>query len=368
MSVLPSHSAIQPATIKLFAGDANHSPTGAPGKRSGAPGLSPRMTLAQFYWAFYRPMVLVAKGAEKRTLDAYDQSIRYWQELTEDPPLEDIDDFHIGGFLTVLAALPGQRPRGRKDAPALSPNTIRKHCTHLQAVVYRAGPRSHERNRRKGQGLIDSIPYFEKPSEREKLPEDDFSIPEITLLLANCDASPSPTYLAPAERAIWWQNLFVFDFNVGLRIGSLTLVEWDRIKLDPKKGTWWVTVRAKGGNEKKSFVNKFAMARLEAMRPLTGQYPHVFHFPHTHSWLQECRRRIMQKAGLPEERRFGFHGLRKAMCTEGSEIDPLAAQMQAGHSDFKMTQTRYINPSRVASAMSRLPQPTLPGNQKRLFE
>jgi hypothetical protein len=34
--------------------------------------------------------------------------------------------------------------------------------------------------------------------------------------------------------------------------------------------------------------------------------------------------RIMQKAGLPEERRFGFHGLRKAMCTEGSEIDPLA--------------------------------------------
>ena len=111
--------------------------------------LSAEMTLPEFYRAFYRPVILAAQGAEDRTLREYDQSLKYWENCTRHPSLAEINDFDISEFMTAIAALPG-----RKGEP-ISPNTIRKHCTQLQAVVTKAGPRaSHVRNQRKAQNLI----------------------------------------------------------------------------------------------------------------------------------------------------------------------------------------------------------------------
>ena len=106
------------------------------------------------------------------------------------------------------------------------------------------------------------------------------------------------------------------------------------------------------------------------MRPLTGHYANVWHWPHVQSWSQENRRRILVAAGLPEERRFGFHGFRKAMCTQASKIDALGSSMQAGHQDMATTIRNYINPARVADSMAKLPQPESPpedDRQGRLF-
>ena len=64
--------------------------------------------------------------------------------------------------MNAVAALPG-----RKGQP-ISPNTIRKHCTQLQAVIVKAGPRSHEIHRRRAQSLIPEVPFFEKPRKHEK--------------------------------------------------------------------------------------------------------------------------------------------------------------------------------------------------------
>ncbi len=323
--------------------------------------LSPDMTLPEFYRAFYRPVILQAQGAEPRTLDEYDQSIDYWERFTKHPSLGQINDFDISDFMIAVAKLPG-----RKGQP-ISPNTVRKHCTHLQAVLLRAGPRSHERHRRKAQNLIPEVPFFEKPREREKVAEDNFTKADVGQLMAHCDGAIVPSYLSAEQRPAWWRNLLLFDFNVGLRIGSVVRVAWSKITTD-RQGDAWVYVEVKRGHTRKVFVNEPAMACIEAMRPITGHFDNVWHWPHGMVWLQENRRRILEAADFPEDRRHGFHGLRKGMATAVSEYDPFAAQMQAGHSDMRTTQKHYIDPGRVKEAMKQLPQPKPPTRQRALFD
>ena len=328
--------------------------------------LSGQMTLTEFYWAFYRPVCLTARDAGPRNLKQYEESLGYWSRFTGDPPLAQIDDYTVALFLEGLLHLPG-----RTKGSSLSPNTVRKHCTHLQAIIDRPGPRSREARFRKAQGLLDVVPFLEKPAAKKKEADENFSLDEIGRILRHVGAAIAPAYLSYALRKRFWKNLFLCDYNTGLRVGSLTIFEWAGVRQDTLE-RWWIHVRVKGGDTRRVHCNSFARAAIDDMRPITGGFARVFHFPHGDSWLQAQRRRILIEAGLPPERRFGFHGFRRAMCTEGSQVDPLAVSMQAGHKDFATTQDFYINPGRVASGMANLPQPELPDDeadpQQRLFD
>lgn len=83
-------------------------------------------------------------------------------------------------------------------------------------------------------------------------------------------------------------------------------------------------------------------------------------WPESQSWLHEQRRRLLAAARLPAERCFGFHGLRKLMCSNAAAIDPLGASLQAGHEDMRTTVSAYIHPQMVMAAMEQLPQPVMP--------
>lgn len=325
--------------------------------------LSPHMSLSQFYYGFFRPVILLAQRAAKRNVDQYDQSISYWARFTQDPPLCQIDDRMVGLFMESLVELPG-----KKAGEPISDNTIIKHCIHLQAVIDRAGPRGRTKSTRKAQRLIAEVPYFERPVKRDKLPEDDFTLAEITAILRACRGCETPRYLkAPREREIWWRELLIGDFNLGLRIGSATRIEWARIRQD--RTGWYATVVVKGRKEQRVYCNPAALQSFEFMRPITGHLPHVWHWPHGQHWLQEQRRRILAEADIPPERRLGFHALRKAMCTHAAEINPMAATFQAGHTSEKTTRDSYVNRRIVATAMDQLPQPQRPQDerQQRLF-
>lgn len=326
-------------------------------------GLSPYMTLSQFYYAFFRPVILTAHRAAKRNIDQYDQSIGYWVRFTGDPPLKQIDDLTIALYMEQLNALPG-----KKAGAAISDNTVIKHCIHLQAVIDRAGPRGRTKNTRKAQKLIAEVPYFERPQPRVKEPEDDFTLEEITAFLRACRGCKTPSYLTTErEREIWWRELLIGDFNLGVRIGSVPLIEWARIRQE--RTGWYATVAVKGRKEQKLYCNPAALQSFEYMRPITGHLEHVWHWPHGQHWLQTQRRRILAAADIPPERRLGFHALRKAMCTYAAEINPMAATMQAGHRSEKTTRESYANRRIVASTMDQLPQPDRPEDelQQRLF-
>lgn len=365
MRGLPSVLDVPRPVLKLFGEDGEN-------PRPGGPGLSPAMRLTEFYRAFHRPVVLIARSAAPKNVKQYDESVGYWGRFTPNPPIYEIDDYAGAAFLTALSKLPGRAP-----GSTLSPNTVIKHCVHVQAVLDRTGPRS--RDCPDAQRLLDEVPYLAKPKAIHKVPDDRFSIDEMTRILANCAAAVAPSELASAERVIWWQSLFLGgDYNIGLRIGSAMLAEWSmlRAQAHPEPADW-LQVRTKGGGEKRIFVNQFARVAIEAMRPISGPgapfgaagriWPWR-NWPTSESWLHTNRRMILQAAGLDKSRWFGFHGFRKAMCSEAAAIDPLTATLQAGHKDQRTTIGSYVHPQHVMKAMRQLPQPTMPNGQKLLFE
>lgn len=338
-------------------------------------GLSAEMTLSEIYHhareGFRRG--LVANRSAKRNIAQYDQTVGYWARYArnfapgceqfepDEPPLCRITDETCDNWLITLGELPG------RGGEPISVNTIRKHCTHLQAVLDFCAPKSRDKKFQRSKGLIADVPVLQRPAPFVKEPDDSFSVDEMSMILANCHLAAAPSYLPPSQRHWWWRYLFLGAYNLGLRVGSLVEAEWARLKQD-KRG-WWLTVVVKGRKEKKVYVNKYALEVIELMRPMTGQFKHIWHWPHQLNWLHIQRRQIVAAAGLPPDRQLGFHAFRKAMVTEVSEHDPLAGQMQAGHTNFQTTQNHYLHPARVASGMDKLPQPAKPqqGRQLDLF-
>lgn len=309
---------------------------------------TPAMPLSDFYDAAFCRYFLEPRGAQPRTFAEYQFTLNYWAAATDDPPLRDLNANHTSAFSAYLRDLPGLHGR------EISPNTIRKHAAQLQTVLDFAGPPS--RTMRNAQGLIGPL-YVERPRQREKPPTDGYTLPELFDLLAATPTATTPAYLEPRDRPTFWRTLLTAGYNTGARIGSLLAASWDQISRD-RESRPWLAVPVKRGHVRRLYLNPFALDAIEAMRPLTGDRPKVWHWPYSLSYLQCQRRHLTAAAGLPADRRLGFHALRKAMITECSATDPLAASMQAGHKDFRTTQASYIHPGRVAAGLHNLAQPT----------
>lgn len=329
---------------------------------------SDQMTLSAFYHYPGRGFRLMLERMRKsrRTLDQYDQSVGYWSlyargkvdaaglaQSAGEPKLCEIGQ-DVLSFQYVLAAVPRVG----------SPNTIRKHVTHVQAVLDRTGPRARDKRLRLAVGLLGEVPMLEKPAEFQHEVQDDFQTDEISAVLGACRVARTPAYLPTEQRSRWWRNLIVVACQTGLRIGSLQAARWDKLFLDRQH--WWLIVPQKGHKTTRVCVNQVAMTALEDQRAMTGSLDEIFHWPHEFNWLVKSHNAIMAAAGLPPERRCGFHGYRKWFLNESSEIDAFGAGMQAGHS-FDVMLKHYVNKKRMATAVDSLPEPKAASQQLELF-
>jgi integrase len=106
------------------------------------------------------------------------------------------------------------------------------------------------------------------------------------------------------------------------------------------------------------FVNPWARAAIEPLR--RAGYAEIFpwrHWPASQGWLQTCRRRQLAAAGLPEARRFGFHGLRRALATWIAPQNGMLASIVLGHKTGNVAKEHYVNPEAVRDVLLRVPQP-----------
>lgn len=331
-------------TLRLFS---------EPSAADSAAALSPQMTLAEFFREYFLPVCLVARGAAPRNVQQYRESIAYWRKFTLDPPLALIDDFTCAQFVRELAQV-----TGLKKGATLSPNTIRKHCFHAQTVLDAAGPKS--RHNRKGTGLLPDVPWIERPRQRKKDVTEVFTLDEIARILTACAAAKAPqqrrTGVEPAQ---WWRSLFEFDYNTGMRIGTLGALEYAWLRHDEQYASMVMDIppgRAyKRGDAHKIPLNAAAVAAVERIRT---DRVRIFPWPHTESWLHETRRRILRQAGLPRERQFGFHGVRRLYGTKMARINPIAGRKSLGHSNPKTFEDCYVGSSLWTEALDELPQPT----------
>jgi len=135
MSSLLEAGRESPLQLRLFR------PPEGTADRGGASGLSPNMTVSEFFHAFVLPLYLKAKSRDAKTVAEYTTAVGRWAELTGDPSLCQVDQATCAAFVVADLAVMSTKVKTKK----LSPNTVRKHCTHLQMVLDLAGPLTRER-------------------------------------------------------------------------------------------------------------------------------------------------------------------------------------------------------------------------------
>lgn len=324
--------------------------------QASAPEISPRISLGQFFRGCFEPLWISARGLSPATAASYRESIAWWQRLTGDPPLGEIDDWVAAEFVGGL-----QRQTGRRNR-ALSPFTISKHTRQLQRVLDFAGPKTRDRHGRRNLAVVPDVPLLEHPRLPLLAPDGDFALGEIRAAYLAAAWMTRPTTLAWPPG--WWRALVVVAATTGLRVGQLLSLQWQ--DLQPAEGLpgAWVLVthqahRARRGL--RQYLTAEAVAHLEQNR----QHPRQL-FPWTASrrWLGASLQQLLELAGLPPQRRFGFHGFRKYLTTalrrSGFASSQRLAQAAAGHADVRTTSAHYINASLeellLAEALEALPK------------
>ncbi len=323
-------------------------------------GLWPGMSLVAFYRAYVKQVCLLR--ARSRNVAQYEESLGLWESLTGDPPLPQIDEFVCAEFVRGVALRPG------RDAASLSDNTVRKHCIPVQYCLDRAGPYSRRSNPF-GKGLLADPPLLPKPSIVTNDVTDNFLVAEISQWLAVCHQASTPQVKGVSPKD-WWQSLILFDYNVGLRLETLLAARYDWL-IEEDDGHWLqVPADAIKGKKRgrKFFVNAHALAAIESIRT---DRELIFPWQHSANYLQAKRRELLAKTEIRKHRRFGFHGLRKALATELGKISEIASKMAMGHAGGDVTIGCYQHRVIYVEASKQLPQPVWSrdrnGSQRLLF-
>jgi integrase len=301
-------------------------------------------TLCSFYETYYLPTCLY--GASESTLGLYRGVLKRWKLLTGDPPLRSIDVALLAKFRDALSKMRGME-KWQRAAPSSVATTLR----HVQTLLDKAGPPG--RRNRDAAGLIETVPWVRQPRSepREVHLVDPAEIDAVYLAAVGMER-PRIEGLQPAK---WWRALLVTVWNTGLRRRSLLELSWDMV--DWKLRLFRIPGRSM--KAKRFQIQPFpemVASHLHAIRrsehglifPWSG---HIRDF-HT-KWCQ-----LLDLAGIPAERHFGLHDIRKTLATTLWGSDPQAAQFVMGHSSSTVTARHYVAQTGiVARAVDAIPQP-----------
>lgn len=184
-------------------------------------GLSPQMTLSEFF-AHVRRYQLATR--RDRYLDSLKGAVDRWVEYTGDPPLEEIDQDVCATF---AAALKSRTWRGRP----IGKRTRARFCRETQILLDLAAPRDRHNPRAVLDGGLfgvdqfgypRSAPWLEKPRLGKLRAKPGYTLAELEAILDGCSAATVPGSDPPQ----WWWQLFVWEWNVGTRIGTTLAIEW----------------------------------------------------------------------------------------------------------------------------------------------
>jgi len=333
-------------------------------------GLSPETTLSQLFELYFLPVYLRSTMADPKTIAEYRSAINSWVRFLWDPPLRLIDNAACAAFIF--------EDLNRENGAEISPNTVRKHCTHLQMVLQAAGPQTKDYPwAATPWGLFGEdpfgrprpVPWFLKPPEREKPAEDGLTLDEIGRLLDAARLAVKPA-LSECPAPTWWRGLLRFGFNTGLRRGSLLMLR--RSWIEPFCDAGFLPLPGRASKKKRPkqiYISPEAMAVLAEMP--TGDL--VFPWAESMVSFNRYRRRLWDAAGVPPGHKF--HGLRKAIGSALYAIDPKAAQLQLGHQSENTTRRSYVSSAAAAASLEanvgrasrRVRQPKPSAGQKMLF-
>ena len=301
------------------------------------------VTLSTFYESYYEPIRLA--DASPNTRKGYRMMLRNWVVLTGDPPLTEITVDMLAHFRECL-----KKARGLLPGTTSANNTVRRHLTHIQALLTKAGP-AGPRNRDAAE-LIGRVPWV-KPPRMEYRPPRFVEMAELCKVykaaeLMECPKVPN---VSPAD---WWQCLLVVALNTGLRKGALfnlrlDAVEWENQRLNVPPSL------SKTGHGQRIHLNRVTLAHLFRIR---GPRELIFPWPHGDSYFHRAMHSLQDLAGIPRREHFGLQNIRQTNATLLWEISPGAAQFGMAHTTARTTRNHYVAGDRIlTAALDALPQP-----------
>lgn len=137
----------------------------------------------------------------------------------------------------------------------------------------------------------------------------------------------------------FWLALFLVIWDTAERINAVLTLTWDRVDL----AAGWVRYQAedrKGATADN--VLPIAADTVSALKAIRRREGLVFRWPYSATYIYRRLGRVMRRAGLPDNRLYKFHSLRKSVASHYEAAGGNATEL-LGHSSRKITRA-YLDP------------------------
>jgi integrase len=327
------------------------------------------MRLPQFFHRWFKPIVIDGEGLAEGTELGYLTLLRWWKQLTSDPPLRLIDPFVVATFSARLRKATYRRGPLGKERP-LSAHRVSVMLRNLRALLNRCGAQREPNKQTAGLPLkVPAVPVESIESD----PKPCFTLDEAKRIVAAARFIDCPK-LDGIEPWQFWRALLAWYYVTSLRRGSLLRLEWSMLRHD---GHYcWATVPArlvgKTKKPKRIVLPPWCWREVEHWPRRSER---IFLWPHDDDHLNDVHYRLQTLAGIAEEQQLSIQGWRRthgdAMGNEGLEIAERLAQMALDHSDRRTTKQHYVDfENRVRLRLPPLwdELPPADDRQRRLFD
>jgi integrase len=276
-------------------------------------------SLHSFYLSVFCPLFL--RSRSRRTKDLYESTLRSFAKFLERlPTLDDLVDDVVAAYLSWYVALPR------------SPYSANKQRDNLLAIWRFAARKRY----------VDRYPDVQAETEPIRVPRA-WTTDEIARLFLSI--AKEPGWIAGVPASAWWRALHLVAWDCGERIHAIRSLLWEHVDLRSE----WIYVPAeirKGKREDRAYrIARDTRDALEAIRlPSRAE---VFPWPWaSENYIYAKYRPILQRAGLPSDRKHMFHCLRKSVASHYEAAGGDATKL-LGHSARRVTMA-YLDP-RIAT-------------------
>lgn len=349
---MPTTAVLPTASLRVFVPPAASQP-------DEPPGLSADCTLRQLFEQAFVPLWILPRGLDMETRRGYEQALAYWERLTGNPTLRQLDDNDLLAA-EFSAALQQVRRRGQ----AISLRTAQKHATCLNKLLAFAGPRAPDKRGAKNRELIERPPRIDTPAPDEN-PDvgGDLTVEEVHALYLAAEQMLAPVVpgVPPAD---WWRALLVVLWQTGLRIGAAMRLAYADLGDDG-----YLLVRASGSKRRRGKRQYLPRESREAIERVRTERRLIFEFPPSYAsnrrQLHALLEKLFRRAGIAKRRGVAFHGFRKGHATSLAGVEDASwianAQASLGHGSAATTLRHYIasraTERKLEQVIEQLPSP-----------
>lgn len=294
---------------------------------------------------FFELAILPAMEARDRRPSSvlpYRDLLRWWRQLTSDPPISQIDQRTVIQFRDKL-----RDARWRRSKLAawrtLSGHTQTKLLRCLRTLLNRCG---HGSASHQGEGILRRVPYV--PLDTPKTaPKRTWSLDQARAIAKACGQSWEPRLRGwrPSSWSRLWLALAAYT---GLRRGTLMALRRRHLVRD-EAGGWWLEIEGetvtKTRRDTRVALHSRVMLELNKV-PEHGPESLLLPWPQHSRRLDAWHQDLQRAAGLAEEQQHSIHGWRRWHASQLFELGfgerMAAAQASLGHASARTTAAHYV--------------------------